>query len=212
MKKTLLCTVLFVLMFAHTQLLSANNTAESEFRLLVLGDSLTAGYGLPAHKSFPAQLEKALQQSGNAVKVINSGVSGDTTAGGLSRVDWLLSDAPDMVIVALGANDALRGLSTTMTYNNLDAILTKLKQNRIKVLLAGMQAPKNLGEDYVARFNKIFQALAKSHNVSLYPFFLEGVALDPDLNQADGIHPNAAGVKVIVNNMLPLILDSIPRN
>jgi acyl-CoA thioesterase-1 len=203
---------MFVAIFACAQPSLANNTAQSEFRLLVLGDSLTAGYGLPAHESFTAQLEKALRQSGYAVKVINAGVSGDTTAGGLARVDWLLSDEPDMVIVELGANDALRGLSTTMTYNNLDAILTKLKQNRMPVLLAGMQAPKNLGDDYVERFNRIFPNLAERHNVALYPFFLEGVALDPSLNQPDGIHPNFAGVKVIVNNILPFVLDLIPHD
>jgi acyl-CoA thioesterase-1 len=185
------------------------NTADEPIRLLVLGDSLTAGYGLPAEQSFPALLSTALQQSGVDAEVINSGVSGDTTAGGLARLDWSLAENPDLVIVELGANDALRGLDVTTSFENLDAILVKLKQKDARVILSGMRAPPSMGADYTDQFDRIYSELAAKHNVALYPFFLEGVALEPSLNQSDGIHPNAAGVAVIVQNLLPLVLSEI---
>ncbi len=187
------------------QPLLANDTSESHLRLLVLGDSLAAGYGLAAEEAFPAQLEKALQQAGHDVKVINSGVSGDTTAGGLARLDWALADKPDLVLVELGGNDALRGLPPEETRANLDAILEHLGRAGAKVLLAGMQAPRNLGEQYTTAFNRVYPQLAKQHRVAFYPFFLDGVALDPSLNQADGIHPNVRGVAVIVARILPVV-------
>jgi acyl-CoA thioesterase-1 len=208
--------LLLVLTISHVQSLHANNTSESALRLLVLGDSLSAGYGLQPEDSFPAQLEEALHDAGYGVRVINASVSGDTTAGGLSRLDWALADQPHMVLVELGGNDALRGLPPAGTYNNLDAILARLENHAISVILAGMQAPRNLGEDYTMAFDAIYPRLADKYALPFYPFFLEGVALNPDLNQADGIHPNAAGVREIVGRILPLLkaeLDKInPRH
>ncbi len=180
--------------------------AEEPQRLLVLGDSLTAGYGLPRAQAFPARLEAALKAAGRKVEVIDAGVSGDTTAGGLARLDWALTPSPDAAIVELGANDGLRGLDPKLTYANLDAILARLKERRIKVLLAGMLAPPNLGRDYGDEFNGVFPRLAERHSVALYPFFLEGVAAEPSLNQADGLHPNAEGVEVVVRRILPEVV------
>ena len=174
-------------------------------RILVLGDSLSAGYGLPAAEAFPAQLEQALRQSGQMVRVINAGVSGDTTAGGLARLDWSLAEHPQLVIVQLGANDALRGLDPEQARAHLDAILTRLKQAGAQVLLAGMRAPRNLGPAYYTKFDRIYSELAGKHQVALDPFFLEGVALRPELNQPDGLHPNAKGVAVIVRRLLPQV-------
>ena len=189
----------------NVQSLHANNTAESTLRLLVLGDSLSAGYGLKPEDSFPSQLEKAMHDAGYDVRVINAGVSGDTTAGGLSRLEWALSDKPHIVLVELGGNDALRGLPPAETYANLDSILARLKNRDISVILAGMQAPRNLGEDYTTVFDAIYPRLARKYDLPFYPFFLDGVALDPALNQADGIHPNSAGVREIVRRILPLL-------
>ena len=175
-------------------------------RILAFGDSLTAGYGLPEAEGFPAQLEAALAAAGVEAEVINGGVSGDTTAGGLARLDWALADDPDVVILELGANDGLRGLRPAETRANLDAILTRLGEEGIAVLLAGMLAPPNLGREFGDAFNAMFPALAEEHGVAFYPFFLDGVATDPALNQPDGIHPNAAGVAVIVERILPHLL------
>jgi acyl-CoA thioesterase I len=186
-------------------------------RIAVLGDSLTAGYGLATDQSFPAQLEKALRQRGSLVEVQNAGISGDTTAGGLARLDWLLANQPNLVIVELGGNDALRGLEPAMTRANLEAILIRLKQNGIQPLLAGMRAPRNLGRDYYTKFDRLYPDLAQRHEVPFYPFFLEGVAGRADLNLDDGIHPNAAGIAIIVSKILPLVeqslrqLDAVPR-
>ncbi len=189
----------------------ANDTAESAIRLLVLGDSLTAGYGLAEEEAFPVQLEKALQQAGHKVIVINAGVSGDTTAGGLARLEWALADAPQLVVVELGGNDALRGLPPAETFDNLDAILERLSAAGVQIILAGMQAPRNLGEHYTTAFDQIYPRLAKKHNVTFYPFFLDGVAFEPALNQSDGIHPNALGVGIIVDRMMP-VLESVLDN
>ncbi|MCW5698793.1 MAG: arylesterase [Rhodospirillales bacterium] len=178
-------------------------------RLLALGDSLTAGYGLPQADGFTAQLERALADEGLEVKVINGGVSGDTTAGGRARLAWLLGDSPEdrphAAIVELGANDALRGLDPANAYDNLDAILTELKNNGVSVLLAGMLSPPNLGQEYVTEFNALYPRLADKHGVLLYPFFLESVAGDRSLNQADGMHPSAEGVAEIVERILPAV-------
>ncbi|MFQ5958893.1 MAG: arylesterase [Alphaproteobacteria bacterium] len=179
--------------------------AASPARVVVLGDSLTAGYGLPADDAFPARLEAALRADGIAVDVVNAGVSGDTTAGGRARLDWALADKPDAVIVELGANDGLRGIDPAETFANLDAILRRLGDEGVKVLLAGMLAPPNLGRAYGAAFNDVYPRLAAKHGVALYPFFLDGVAARPELNQGDGLHPNARGVAVIVERIAPYV-------
>jgi acyl-CoA thioesterase-1 len=177
--------------------------ADDGLRILAFGDSLTAGYGLRDGESFPARLQAALADKGIAAQVINGGVSGDTSAGGLARLDWALADDPDIVIVELGANDGLRGLDPAKTRENLDGILKRLADEKRAVLLAGMLAPPNLGADYGTSFNSIYPSLAAKYGVRLYPFFLDGVAADPALNQADGIHPTAAGVDIIVARILP---------
>lgn len=204
------CLTVFLLLCCGTvQMAFANNTADREKRLLVLGDSLTSGYGLAIDASFPAQLERALRKEGHAVTVINAGVSGDTTAGGLARLSWSLASSPDLVLVELGGNDALRGLPPEQTYANLDALLKQLEQAGIPVLLTGMQAPRNLGEDYTSAFDRLYPLLAAKYKIPFYPFFLEGVVNMPNLNQIDGIHPNAAGVAVVVEKILPTVIDSL---
>lgn len=177
--------------------------------IVALGDSLTAGYGLPQSDAFATRLGAALERAGVAARVVNAGVSGDTSAGGLARIDWLLAEKPDLVIVELGANDALRGLDPEETRRNLDAIIERIKGAGARVLLTGMRAPPNMGREYAAEFDRIFPDLAKQHKVPLYPFFLDGVVADPALNQADGIHPNAKGVSVIVKKILPTLLRAL---
>ena len=174
-------------------------------KLVVLGDSLSAGYGLPAASAFPVRLQKALKDRGVDVDMINAGVSGDTSSGGRDRVDWSVPEGTEAVILELGANDALRGLDPQLTRSALSDILTRLKARGVAVLLCGMVAPPNYGSDYAARFNAIYPDLAKSFGVPLYPFFLEGVAADAKLNQADGLHPTAEGVDAIVRNILPAV-------
>jgi acyl-CoA thioesterase-1 len=172
-------------------------------RLLAFGDSLIHGYGLPPQESLPAQLEAALKAAGEDVTVINGGNSGDTTASGLSRLEWTLGGGADAVLLSLGANDGLRGLDPAQTEKNLRAMLEILRQAKLPVLLAGMYAPRNLGQDYAAEFDAVYPRLAEEYDTLFYPFLLQGVALDPALNQADGIHPNAKGVAVIVEGLLP---------
>lgn len=179
--------------------------------ILAFGDSLTAGYGLRSEESFPAQLEKALKQRGREVSVINGGVSGDTTAGGKERLAWALSQHPDVVILALGANDMLRGIRPEVTRANLDSILQGLTQKNIVVVLAGMKASMNLGPAYASGFNRIYPELAKKYHAALYPFLLDGVALKPELNQEDGLHPNSKGVAVIVGRLLPVVEKALGR-
>lgn len=174
-------------------------------KMVVLGDSLSAGLGLSASAAFPQQLQKTLESKGIAVDIINAGVSGDTSSGGRDRLDWSVPDGTQAVILELGANDALRGTDPAVTRSALSDILTRLKARGIAVLLCGMVAPPNYGSDYSARFNAIYPDLAKSFGVPLYPFFLEGVAADARLNQADGMHPTAEGVDVIVKNILPTV-------
>jgi acyl-CoA thioesterase-1 len=174
-------------------------------RIAVLGDSLAAGYGLPAEEAFPARLEAALQAEGYECEVQNAGVSGDTSAGGLARLDWTLAEEPSHVIVELGGNDGLRALPPEEMAANLDAILARLAEDDIPALLTGMLPPPNLGAEYGEEFRAVFPRLAERHDVPLYPFFLDGVAAEPELNQPDGIHPNAAGVEVIVERMLPTV-------
>ncbi len=174
-------------------------------RLLVLGDSLTAGYGLPHDEGFEAVLQNALAGQKHPVSIIDGAVSGDTTAGGRARLDWTLADGADAAIVELGANDGLRGLDPKDMEANLNAILDALAARHIPVLLTGMYAPPNLGPDYQAAFRAVFDRLGKRQGVLYDPFFLEGVAMHPDLIQADGLHPNAAGVKLEVARLLPLV-------
>ena len=178
----------------------------------MLGDSLTAGFGLPREDAFPAGLEAALRTEGHAWQVIDAGVSGDTSAGGLARLDWVLADSPEIVIVELGANDGLRGLPTDQMEANLDAILAGIGESGAMTLLAGMRAPANFGADYAAAFRAVYERLAARHRVAFYPFFLEGVALESALNQPDGIHPNAAGVAEIVRRILPHVVALIARH
>ena len=171
--------------------------------ILAFGDSLTAGYGLEQGQAFPDRLEAALRAKGLAVRLVNAGVSGDTTGGGRQRLEWVLGPEIDAVILELGANDALRGLAPRQARENLAAMLETLQERNLPVLLAGMRAPPNLGRAYVAAFDAIYPELAQEYGVPLYPFFLEGVALRPHLNLPDGLHPNAAGVERIVANILP---------
>ena len=183
----------------------ARAAADRPVKIVVLGDSLSAGLGLPADAAFPARLAQALKAKGIAVSVANAGVSGDTASGGLGRLDWSVPEGTEAVVVELGANDALRGLDPTLTKTALDGILAKLGQRHIAVMLAGMQAPRNMGADYVQSFDAIFPALASTHAVVFYPFFPEGVAGDAKLNQPDGLHPTAAGVDIIVARILPKV-------
>ncbi len=188
-----------------------SGTAPPAWRIAVLGDSLAAGYGLRAEQAFPALLQAALMKRGHRVVVQNAGVSGDTTAGGLARLDWTLAERPDLVIVELGGNDALRGLDPQQTRDNVDAILFRLQTAGVQTLLAGMRAPRNLGSDYYTKFDRIYPDLAARHAVPLYPFFLQGVAGHPELNLQDGIHPNADGVAVIVCGILPLVEEALGK-
>ena len=177
--------------------------------IVALGDSLTAGYGLPAEEGFVSRLEVSLRAGGMPARVVNAGVSGDTSAGGRARLDWALAEHPDLVIVELGANDALRGLDPASTYDNLDNIVTRIRARDIEVLLTGMQAPPNFGRRYSEDFRSIYTRLAKKHNVILYPFFLDVVAAERGLKQRDGLHPNAAGVDIIVEGITPYVLRAL---
>jgi len=174
-------------------------------KILAFGTSLTQGYGLPPGTEYTTVLQEKLKAAGIDAKIINAGVSGDTSADGLSRLDWSLADKPQAALVEMGSNDALRGLSPAQTEKNLNAILAKLKSAHVAVLLCGMHAPRNLGPEYAAQFDAIYPKLAKQYGVLFYPFILDGVALNPKLNQADGIHPNPAGVKIIVSRILPYV-------
>jgi acyl-CoA thioesterase-1 len=190
---------------AQPQLSGATEPTDKPIKMVVLGDSLSAGLGLPAAAAFPARLQKALKDSGIDVDMVNAGVSGDTSSGGRDRLDWSVPEGTQAVIVELGANDALRGIDPAITRAALTDIVRRLKARGIAVMFCGMLAPPNFGSDYAARFNTIYPDLSKAFDVPLYPFFLEGVAADPKLNQADGIHPTAEGVDIIVKNMLPTV-------
>ena len=190
---------------------TCSRAAERPINIVAFGDSLTAGYGLAANEAFPVQLQRALDAKGLAVNVVNAGVSGDTSAGGLSRLDWSVPDGTDAVILELGANDALRGFDPEITRRALETMLRRLKERKISVLLCGMVAPPNLGAEYGRAFNSIYPDLAAQTGAILYPFFLAGVAADPKLNQRDGLHPTAAGVAVIVERILPQVEQLIAR-
>ena len=192
-------------------LVGATSVQAASRTLLVLGDSLGAGYGLPAAQGFTARLEAALRRRGHDIKVMNGSISGDTTAGGRARLGWALSSKPDYAIVELGGNDGLRGLDPAETRANLRAILARLREKKIPVLLAGMMAPRNLGSEYERAFNSAYPELARQYGAVLYPFFLDGVALDPKLNQPDLIHPNAKGVSVIVERIVPFVEKLVTR-
>lgn len=179
--------------------------AAEPLRIVALGDSLTAGYGLPQEAAFPAVMEKALREKGLAVEIANAGVSGDTASAGLARLDWSVPEGTDGVILALGANDMLRGVPPDVTRKALEDIVSRLAARRIPVMLVGMLAAPNLGEDYRRRFDAIYRDIADGHGLVFYPFFLDGVAADNGLNLADGMHPNAEGVKRIVARMLPTV-------
>ncbi len=183
----------------------SGSSVAAPLRILALGTSLTQGFGVPPGEEFTAVLQTRLREAGVDAKIINAGVSGDTSADGVSRLDWSLADRPDVAIVEMGSNDALRGLEPKETEKNLSIILGRLKAAHVAVLVLGMKAPRNLGPEYAAEFDPIYPRLAKRFGDILYPFVLDGVALDPKLNQADGIHPNSVGVKVIVTRMLPYV-------
>lgn len=185
--------------------------ADEKLRIVALGDSLVAGYGLPAQETFPARLECALNDRGHAVLVENAGVSGDTASGGLARLDWSVPEGTDAVIVVLGANDMLRGVEPAVTRAALDDLLSRLRERKIAVLFAGMRSAPNLGREYGAAFEQIYADLAAKHDVVFYPFFLDGVAAEAKLSQRDGMHPNADGMKSIVENILPKAEELIAR-
>ena len=197
---------LLSMVLAVSLLASAANFGSAEARpikILAMGTSLTQGYGLPPGTEFTTQLQAALKAQGIDAEIVNAGVSGDTSSGGLSRLDWSLADHPDAAILELGSNDMLRGVPPKVTEKNLRAILSTLQKDHVPVLFTGMHAQRNLGPDYVAEFDAIYPRLAKEYPVIFYPFILDGVALNPRLNQADGLHPNPAGVKIIVARILP---------
>ena len=190
----------------------APDAADRPLKITAFGDSLTAGYGLPASAAFPAQLQQVLEARGRRIVIENAGVSGDTAQAGLDRLDWSIGDNVDGVIIELGANDALRGLDPAQTRTALEAIILRLKARKIPMMVAGMRAPPNLGPDYAGRFDAIFGNLAAKHGLILYPFFLDGVAGNRALNQNDGIHPTAQGVRIIAERIAPTVerfLDTI---
>ena len=194
-----------------TLLLSIQVVFAKPVTLLALGDSLTSGLGLEASEAFPAKLEAALKSRYPDLKIINGGVSGDTAADGLARLDWVLTDEVGGLIVELGANDALRGLDVAQTETALNGIMAKAQLRKLPVLILGMKAPPNMGPEYVAQFDGLYPQLAKKYQALLYPFYLDGVAANGDLNQSDGIHPNGRGVDVIVSKVMPSVEELIGK-
>ncbi len=185
--------------------LARADTKPDQLEIAFLGDSITAGYGLNPGEAFPELIAQKLQEKGTSINLINAGVSGDTTTGGLARLAWSIPDSVDGVVLELGANDALRGIPVEQAEKNLDKIITQLKNRGIPVLLTGMRSPPNMGDQYETAFNNIYPKLAEKHDLLFYDFILEGVAADPALNQSDGIHPNPEGSKVIANNFFPVV-------
>ncbi|MDX2258680.1 MAG: arylesterase [Hyphomicrobiaceae bacterium] len=199
-----LMTLVLVTLICGVQVTAAG-AEQRPMKIVAFGDSLTAGFGVAPNEAFPVRLQAALTARGHRVEIVNAGVSGDTTAAGLERLDWAVGEDADGVILELGANDALRGLPPEVTRANLEALIVRLKAKGMPILLAGMKAPRNWGEDYARSFDAIFPDLAARHGLGFYPFFLEGVAVDPSLNQDDGMHPNARGVDRIVAGILPSV-------
>lgn len=203
--------LVFAAVLAVSPVLAQTPAKSAPFKIVAFGDSLTAGYGLPTQDAFPAKLERALKAKGIDVEIENAGVSGDTASGGLGRIDWSIPDGTDAVILELGANDMLRGIDPKITREALDSILAKLKERNIAVLLCGMRAAPNLGGEYVRGFESIFEDLARKYDVVFYPFFLDGVATQAKLALRDGLHPNGAGVDVIVAGIMPKVEELIAR-
>lgn len=206
----LLMTIIFACSLAVLATLPGAAQARA-LHLVVLGDSLSAGYGLPESAAFPAALQRALVGKGHAVEILNAGVSGDTASGGLERVDWSVPDGTDGVIVELGANDMLRGTDPALVRQAIETIVSRLKVRGIPVMLAGMYAGRNLGPDYVQKFDSLYPEIAKKHDLVLYPFFLDGIAGEQRFNLPDGIHPTAKGVDVIVERILPSVEKFLAR-
>jgi acyl-CoA thioesterase I len=207
-------TIIFACVAALAAMISplpAAHAQSNPIRLVALGDSLSAGYNLPQEAAFPVALERALKAKGYRVEIANAGVSGDTSAGGLDRLDWSVPGGTDGVILELGANDMLRGLDPTGTRKNIEAIVERLKSRNIPVMLAGMYASRNLGPEYVQKFDGLYPDIAKKHDLVLYPFFLDGVAGDRSLNLPDGLHPTAKGVEIIVERILPSVESFLAR-
>lgn len=196
----LFCMALFV----PSVHVNANEACEGR-KLVILGDSLVAGYGLGPGESYPDKLSEALDNDLRGLEIVNAGVSGDTTGGGLARLDWSVGQDTKAVILELGANDGMRGIPLEQIRNNLDQIIARLKDREISILMMGMLAPPNMGSEYGDGFREIYTALSKHHDVPLYPFFLDGVAAEPSLNLDDGIHPNKAGIAILVQNTLPKV-------
>jgi len=203
-----LAVALVLALLAHGPTAAAGDRS---VRIVVLGDSLTAGLGLPADEAFPAKLERALKAKGLAIEVINAGVSGDTASGGLARLDWSVPEGTDAVILELGANDMLRGIDPKLTRQALEEIVRRLSARGVPVLLAGMRAAANLGNDYGRAFEALYSDLAGRYDLLLYPFFLDGVVGEAGLNQSDGLHPTAAGVDAIVARILPKVEELVRR-
>lgn len=197
--------LLLAMLLLPIALLASPGAGAAPVTILAFGTSLTEGFGLPPGTEFTTVLERRLKQDGVDAKIVNAGVSGDTSSDGVSRLDWSLADHPNAVILELGSNDALRAIDPSLTEKNLSTILSKLRTAHIPTLLVGMKAPRNLGPDYARAFDPIYPKLAAQYGVLFYPFMLDGVALNPKLNQADGIHPNPAGVKIIAERMLPYV-------
>jgi acyl-CoA thioesterase-1 len=207
--KPIVASVLALTLFGTALVASA--ATERPVKIVAFGDSLTVGYGLPAADAFPVKLAHALEAKGIKVQIVNAGVSGDTTSGGLARLDWSLPSDTDAVILELGANDAMRGIDPAVTREALAAILTKLKKRGVAVLLCGMYAPPNMGADFERAYQRMYPQLARSYDAILYPFFLDGVAGHREHNQADGIHPTSKGVDLIVKAILPKVEELVDR-
>ena len=207
--KPIVASVLALTLFGTA--LVAYAATERPVKIVAFGDSLTVGYGLPATDTFPVKLAHALEAKGTKVQIVNAGVSGDTTSGGLARLDWSLPSDTDAVILELGANDAMRGIDPAVTRQALAAILTKLKERGVAVLLCGMYAPPNMGADFERAYQRMYPQLARSYDAILYPFFLDGVAGHREHNQADGIHPTSKGVDLIVKAILPKVEELVGR-
>lgn len=206
-----LAALAWMCLFSPVEAQTASATASKQIKIVALGDSLTAGYGLGPEDGFVPQLQAALRAGGHQVTISNAGVSGDTSSGGLARLDWAVATDTQAVIIELGANDMLRGISPKVTEKNLRKMIEKLQARGVKILLAGMLAAPNLGPVYEQDFNRIYPQLARRYGLVYYPFFLDGVAADPSLNLSDGIHPNEQGIKIIVRKILPSVEKLLAR-